>query len=654
VETGSPPPATDEPGPADTTVPEERRFCKGCKRPVGRGYQGRPGRVTGFCPECQRPFNFTHALAGKLIADRYRVLRRLGGGGFGDALLAHSLNLDTEVVLKDLSQSVAETAEEERNALVALRHDSIVRIYGYEPEGPYLVLEYVRGTPLSVRADDRLEVILAHGLQILQALDYLHARGLLHIDVKPANVIRFPEESADGPRDRVRLIDFGAVWKLGKPGPVDSYTPLYAPPKSDREHRAPTVGFDLFCLGRTLQELCAAHVRGQSVLAGGPALDRLLERATDARTPGRRFVSARQFAEQLSGVIRQVVAMPAPGHGEASGDGQAPPRGARLVSRPSAVFGSMTEPLHGGLGESRPLDHWIQATMPGRQGITLDSAPFAAPTPSDAVTALPTPLADPDDPAHTRGCEVQLAQCRAALRDHDPDRAAGILYGTNLPDWSWILAWYSGLIALARGEALAAADYFGTVHNALAGELIPLLALGICTELGERQTEARQRYRTVADTAPALAAAGYGLARACLLDGQRAAAVTAAERLAGELHSRELRSENEARIAVVRLLASVTGSSLPDVKDLDRAERLTERLPVTAAERTRLHTEILYGRATISGDWLALSEAMPALARQAGTKADFFAMIDRANRLRPPVESWWKPGFRRTRDTSAV
>jgi len=45
-------------------------------------------------------------------------------------------------------------------------------------------------------------------LQILQALDYLHARGLLHIDVKPENIIRFGEQGADGPRDRVRLIDF--------------------------------------------------------------------------------------------------------------------------------------------------------------------------------------------------------------------------------------------------------------------------------------------------------------------------------------------------------------------------------------------------------------------------------------------------------------
>ncbi len=181
-----------------------------------------------------------------------------------------------------------------------------------------------------------------HGLQILQALDYLHARGLLHIDVKPENIIRFGEQGADGPRDRVRLIDFGAVWKLGSPGPVSSYTEAYAPPKTDQE-TCPTVGFDLFCLGSTLQVLCRRQLRDPAA-PGVVALDRLLKRATDTGTPGRRFVSARQFAEQLSRVIRQVVAAPTPAGGSPGPrrcSGRCPSRcTADLVSRARLSTGS--------------------------------------------------------------------------------------------------------------------------------------------------------------------------------------------------------------------------------------------------------------------------------------------------------------------------
>lgn len=634
---GSMPEAADEPADVDMVVPEARRFCPDCGHPVGRGHGGVPGRLRGFCPNCGHPFDFTRSRAGQIIAGRYELKRKLGAGGFGAAYLAHDRNLGTDVVLKDLTQSVAETARLERDALVGLRHDSIVRIYGYEPEGPYLVLEYVRGTPLSVRAGDRLEVILAHGLQILQALDYLHARGLLHIDVKPSNIIRFGEHGADGPRDRVRLIDFGAVRKLGNPGRVETYTVAYAPPKSDLEHKFPTAGFDLFCLGSTLQELCHSHLR-DPVTPGVPALDRLLKRATDTRTPPRRFVSARQFAEQLSGVIRQIVA--------------ASPT-SRRVTRPSALFGSMTEPLHGGLGAPRPLDHWTTARVSADRRLTM-AAPFAAPALADAVAALPAPLADPDDRGMTQACETRLVRCRTALRHGDLNSAVGALSETGLPEWSWVRAWYRGLIALARGDARSATGHFIGVRDTLPGELIPLLALGLCAEIRDDLAAARQYYETVADTAPALGAAGFGLARTHLLAGRRAEAVAAAERLAGELQARELRFEHEARIAVVRLLAAVTESRVPAEEDLAKAQKLAEGLPVGIGPQIRLRAEIQYGRSSITGDWLALSEMIPDLAKLADTKRGFFALIDLANRLRPPLEWWWQRGLRRIRDSSTI
>lgn len=629
IEPGTIPVPADEPAAAGPAIPEEQRFCtKG--HPVGRRRHGAPGRVQGFCGKCGERFDFTRPSPFQTIANRYEVYRRLGAGAFGAALLAYDRNLDTDVVLKDLTQSVARTARRERNALVGLRHDSIVRIYGYEPKGPYLVLEYVRGTPLSVRADDRLEVILGHGLQILQALDYLHARGLLHMDVKPANIIRFGEESADGHRDRVRLIDFGSVRELGIPDPVGSYTEAYAPPPADPEHACPTAGFDLFCLAATLQQLCRRHLREPGA-PGVTALDALLRRAADIKTPGRRFVSARQFAEQLSGVIRQVVA--------------AQP-GGRRVARPSAVFGAMTEPLHGGLGAPRPLSHWINARVPADGGIIV-AAPFTAPAPAGVVAALPTPLPDPGDTV-TQAGEASLAACRAALRRGEPQAASRALTQARLPAWSWVLAWYSALIALADGDVRTAASYFGAVRDALPGELIPLLAVGLCAEISEEPAQARACYQTAADTGPAFGAAVFGLARMLLRAGQRDEAVTVTDQLASELQAGELRLEREARIATVRLLAAVTNAQVPAGRDLDRAQRLADELRMDADLKVELDAEIQYARSHCTRDWLALSDRVRGLAALAGTQPDFFALIDHANRLRPPVEWWWQRRFRRT------
>lgn len=646
--TSVPPP--DEPAESGGAVPEQRRFCVN-GHPVGREREGRPGRLTGFCGSCRAPFDFTSAGADRttpVIADRYRVKRTIGSGGFGSALLAFDPNLGVDVVLKDLSKSraVAATARRERDALAALRHDSIVRIYGFEAErpsaedpqrteGPYLVLEYVRGTTLTARPDDPLEVTLGHGLQILQALDYLHGRSLLHIDVKPDNIVRFAEQAADGPRDRVRLIDFGTVWPLGTPGPVDSYTPEFAPPKGDREHARPTEAFDLYCLGKTLQTLCRHHLP-QDDKPALRSLRLLLDRATDDRIPGRRFGSARQFAEQLSRVIRQVVAVPP---------------ASRRVIKTSALFAPMTDRLHCGLGAPRPLKHWVDARLSGPGWLTM-AEPFGWPQPANVVAALPAPLADPDDRELTPARVALLADCRAALRRGDLRAADASLEETKLPAWFWARAWHAGLIAVARREPDDASREFGAVRESLPGELVPLLALGLAAEMDGRLDEAREHYTAVTGTADAVSAAGFGLARTYLRDGQRASAVHAAEQLAEQLKAAESRYEQEARIAVIRLRAATAlglGTS-PGEADLAEAARLAAALGADLATEIALSTEIEYGRfLRAAGRRLSLSEQLRSLATLADTRPDFFALVDLANQLRPKV-SLWPRRIRRSRD----
>lgn len=630
-------------------VIEERRFCGNpdCRRPVGRGLDGRKGRDHGYCPFCGTSFDFRQTIPGT-VANRYQVRGWIGHGVSGYTLLAHDAILGTDVVLKP----AAVTARAELEALVGLRHDNIVRIYGYEDcsEGRFLILEYVPGTPLSPPAGDPLEVVLAYGLQVLRALDYLHGRGLLHMDVKPSNVVRFAEQGAHEARERVRLIDFGAVRKLGDTAPVESWTPRYAPSRNDgepdSEHQAPTAAFDLFCLGATLAELCDRHLSHP----GARSLRMLLKRAADKDQPGRRFVSASQFAEQLSGVIRQVIA--------------AVPGGRRVI-RTSALFESMSDPLHGGLGAPRPLSDWTGASVTADGQLDM-APPFRAPAPGAVVAALPTPLADPDDPRLTYSGDSPLAACRTALRNGDPETANRFLSDAALPDWSWLRAWYAGLITLAHADAQApgeqaraAAEHFQFVRESLPGELIPEVALALCAEIAGDISKARDYYQVVADTAPALGAAGFGLARSLLLTGQRAEAVAAAQRLATEFQAQSLSFEREARIAVIRLLVAGTGSEAPGPADLARARELAKKVPETACPPILLDAEIQRGEFAAVAAWRPMSEKLRELAKRVGTRQELagarqerYALVDLANRLQPPV-AWWPVGFRKPRDQRA-
>ncbi|WP_420918503.1 protein kinase domain-containing protein, partial [Streptomyces caniscabiei] len=307
-------PAPDAPG-ADRTDRDETPGTEEhgpCPNPTcgatGRGDEGLGGRHRDLgreqdpCTVCRAPSDPASGPHGRTLADRYVVKRMLGAGAFGKAYLCHDHNLNTDVVLKVLHE--------------------------------------------------------------------LHARQLLHCDVKPSNIIRFTEQGDTAAHDRVRLIDFGAVRSMKDTHPLVAFTATYAPPERhpgtgapDPEHDRPTAGLDLYCLGSTLQEVCRSQLRAGPQDIPVDSLIRLLRRATRVDAPERRFTSARQFAEQLSGVIRQVVA--------------AAPR-SRRCARDSVQFGSMTEPLHGGLGAARPLRHWVDA-RDTPDGACRLGAPFSPP-----------------------------------------------------------------------------------------------------------------------------------------------------------------------------------------------------------------------------------------------------------------------------------
>lgn len=164
---------------------------------------------------------------GRVIAGRYLLLRRLGGGGMGHVWLAHDQRLACEVALKEIvfgdpaepgqerEARVARARAEARHAAGLRGHPHVVTVHDVlEHEGlPWIVMEYLAG---AVDLRDRLArsgpfapaECARIGLAVLDALTAGHERGVLHRDVKPANILLAPDRTG-APHGRVLLTDYG-------------------------------------------------------------------------------------------------------------------------------------------------------------------------------------------------------------------------------------------------------------------------------------------------------------------------------------------------------------------------------------------------------------------------------------------------------------
>jgi len=147
----------------------------------------------------------------ELVAERYRPLRPLGSGGSGSVWLARDESNGLDVALKIVPREGKAATRAEREALAAakLRHERCLRAYALERDSRnvYIAYEYVPGQTMreALRAgelDDRGAVEAA--AQVLEGLAHAHARGIVHRDVKPSNVL-----VAEGEELSVRLLDFG-------------------------------------------------------------------------------------------------------------------------------------------------------------------------------------------------------------------------------------------------------------------------------------------------------------------------------------------------------------------------------------------------------------------------------------------------------------
>jgi serine/threonine-protein kinase len=214
-----------------------------------------------------RVIESTRALAAGDVLAGYRLIRVLGGGGRSVVWLAERADgvVKRRVALKMplfmLTDGDAERVGRERDALAALTHPHIARLYdaGVTESGqPFIALEYVDGENLSVWCDARkldLRARLDLFLQVLSAVEHAHKHLVVHRDLKPSNIL----VDAEG---QVKLLDFGIAKLLGGVEAASeltqraggAMTPLYAAPEQIRGQPVSTLT-DVYSLGVVLHEL---------------------------------------------------------------------------------------------------------------------------------------------------------------------------------------------------------------------------------------------------------------------------------------------------------------------------------------------------------------------------------------------------------------
>jgi Tol biopolymer transport system component/tRNA A-37 threonylcarbamoyl transferase component Bud32 len=370
---------------------------------------------------------------GQVVNNRYRIVSKLGQGGMGAVYRAWDVNLDIPVALKEMvpdlhadPHTLAQLRQQfrrEAQVVAGLDHPNLVRVIDYFTWGgsECLVMNFVEGESLAERIEREgtqpEAQVLEWARQLLDALTYCHARGVIHRDVKPQNVIITPE-------GRTVLVDFGLV-KLWDPRDPRTQTvvramgtPEYAPP----EQYSATAGHtdprsDLYSLGATLYHT----LTGQAPMSATDrmamperfASPRALAPYVSSRTEAavvramelpitQRFSSAHEMANALRGPLPVHPSVAAPTKPARSHTG--PPvwawglGGAVLLVGCLAGIGIVWRVLRGGDEPSEPLTPAVvqDTLVPERTPtpwvvVAPTSSSTSTPLPSLAVPASPNP-----------------------------------------------------------------------------------------------------------------------------------------------------------------------------------------------------------------------------------------------------------------------
>lgn len=174
----------------------------------------------------------------------YRLLEPLGEGA--QARLFRAEKAGRLYALKLFPAAAAEQARREGSALAAVRHPNVVRLVeaGTAPEGPFLATQWIEGESLDRAAPPRdWERLRRTVLEILEGLKAIHAQGLVHGDVKGANILLHAEGA--------KLVDLGFARPAAEPGEISAGTLAYLAPEL-LFGRSPGPASDLYALGMTL------------------------------------------------------------------------------------------------------------------------------------------------------------------------------------------------------------------------------------------------------------------------------------------------------------------------------------------------------------------------------------------------------------------
>ncbi|MGH3881628.1 MAG: tetratricopeptide repeat protein [Actinophytocola sp.] len=645
---------------SDPRVPEEKRFCSNCGTKVGRGRDGSPGRPEGFCTKCGHHYSFTPKLSpGEILHDQYEVLGCLAHGGLGWIYLALDRAVaDRWVVLKGLLDTgdadAMAAAVAERRFLAEVEHPNIVKIHNFvqhqdastkTPVG-YIVMEYVGGRSLKDMIKEirqtqgaaaclPLPRAIAYILEMLPPIGYLHTLDLLFCDFKPDNVIQTEEQ--------LKLLDLGAVRHIDDEDSAVYGTIGYQAPEI--ASAGPSISSDLYTIGRTLavmtfpfdfqreHQTTLPTAADEPMLAEFESYDRLLRRAV-AHDPNARFTSAEEMKDQLTGVLREVLA---------AEDGLPRPGASTEFTPERRSFGIRTEP-------GTPLD--LAAIVEMLPVPRVDGTDPAAAFLATVTSTEPAALIEELRTAPQSTVEVRLRIARAHIELGDVATARRLLdelaRDSRDLDRAWLIDWHRGLAALSVGDTTVARDRFDRVYSAIPGEAAPKLAIALCAEAAGDHRAADRYYRTVWRTDRAYVSAAFGLARALLALGERLEAVdvlssvpeTSSHHVAAQLAAvrARLRVPEPEKLAEDELVAA--GKQLADLEiDAERRALAASEVLGTALRWALVRK---HGTGTVLGCALTedslrvgLERSYRTLARHADNTKERIALVDSANRIRP-------------------
>lgn len=627
-------------------VPENKRFCS---NPDCVDAQGNPTplnrREAGWCPQCGKRYSFIPTLtAGDVVSGQYEVCGCLAFGGLGWIYLAKDKVLGRWVVLKGLlnteDEAAAQAAIAERQFLAAVKHANIVGIYNFVSHGSegFIVMEYIAGTSLKDLRKKRGPLppaeAIAYVHRILGAFAYLHQLGLVYCDFKPDNFM------LEGNPPDVKLIDMGGVRKIDDTHGDVYGTRGYSAPEASE---APTIASDLYTVGRTLavllmdfhfqssQQYALPSPAEQTVLGQHESLYRFLFKAT-ARNPDQRFQSADEMAEQLGGVLRDIVADSATPR---------PFESARFLGDVLALRAENQADLEKPSFRLLP-ELKANADDPGA-GLLLSVAAVAEP--ARQVALLKEAVVRVPDSAELHLC---LARGLIELDSFGAAEAHLALVQANDP-FDWRTTWYRGIGLLAREEPREAMAAFECVYSELPGELAPRLALAMAAELAGDGPLATRLYDRVSRIDPGYVSASLGLARVLAKAGKRQEAVAAYQRVPPTSSLHALAQAASARTLLGNLPAP------PNTEEVRQASAVIEALKLEGLELVMLRASLLenalalvMARAAIDpatrvlGQPLqevplrrGLEQAFRQLARLVTDRDQQILLIDQANAVRP-------------------